>query len=280
MDLDLDDSWLLYGIGALLGLISILYFGLELVFDLSPTFKSSVLLFSSAVFLISAELTESNLLRNSLNLFSGVTYLSFLIYIILRFSPSETIIFGLMAVSSAIFTVMGYYRNRKGFELGYENSKRLVGVLGACIALMLVFDITGAQPKYKLELKEQVSVNNSEIVLGKLSVENRFQLSRNIELPEYDGCIAYNETMRDGLWIRFDEDEIVGGGETENFKLKDQIRVRNIGERPSGETIRDNEVIKGTYTVKTGECPERPENKTVYLTISEGSTDVYSGLED
>lgn len=280
MDLDFDDSWLLYGTGALLGVVSILYFGLELIFDLSPSVKSAVLLFSSAAFLLSSELTDSNLLRNSVNIFSGVTYLSFLIYIILRFRPSEASVFALLAVSSVIFTGLGYLRSGKGFELGYESSKKLLGALGVFLALMLVFDVTGAQPEYELELKKEASLNNSEIVLGELRVENTFPLSRNVELPSYDGCIAYNQTMRDGIWFHFDEDEMIGGGETENFQLKDEIRVRNIGERPSGETIRDNEVIKGNYTVKTGECPERPENKTVYLTSSEESTDVYAGLED
>jgi hypothetical protein len=263
MDLDFDGSWFLYGTGALLGVISILYFGLELIFDLSPTVKSAVLICSSAAFLLSGELTDSKLLRNSVNLFSGVTYLSFLIYVILRFNPSETSIFGLLAISSVIFTVMGYLRSRKGFEL----------------ALILVFDVTGAQPEYEVELKEEVSVNNSEIVLGELKVVNRFPLSRNIELPDYDGCLAYNQTMRDGIWISFNEEKMIAGGETENYKLKDQIKVRNIGERPPAETIRHNEITKENYTVKTGECPEKPKNMTVYITKSGESTEVYGGIQ-
>jgi hypothetical protein len=279
MDLDFDESWFLYGTGALLGVISILYFGLELIFDLSPTVKSAVLICSSAAFLLSGELTDSKLLRNSVNLFSGVTYLSFLIYVILRFNPSETSIFGLLAISSVIFTVMGYLRSRKGFELGYENSKKLLTGLGVFLALIIIFDVTGAQPEYKFELKEEVSVNNSKIVLGDFVVENRFPLSRNIELPDYDGCLAYNQTMRDGIWIHFDEEKMIAGGETENYKLKEQVKVRNIGERPLGETIRDNEIITGNYTVKTGKCPERPENMTVYITNSGESTEVYGGIQ-
>lgn len=279
MDLDFDDSWFLYGTGALLGVISILYFGLELIFDLSPTVKSAVLISSSAAFLISGELTGSKLLRNSVNLLSGVAYLSFLIYVISRFGPSESSIFGLLAISSVIFTVMGYLRSRKGVELGYESSKKLLAGLGVFLALVLVFDVTGAQPDYELELKEEVSVNNSEIVLGELTVENGFPLSRNIELPDYDGCVAYNQTMRDGIWIHFDDEKMISGGKTQKYELKDQVKVRNIGERPLGETIRDNEIITGNYTVKTGECPERPENMTVYVTNSEESTDIYGGIQ-
>ncbi len=279
MDLDFDDSWFLYGTGALLGVISILYFGLGLIFDLSPTVKSAVLICSSAAFLLSGELTDSKLLRNSVNLFSGVTYLSFLIYVILRFKPSESSIFGLLAISSVIFTAIGYLRSQKGFELGDGNSKKLLTGLGVFLALILVFDVTGAQPEHELELKEEVSVNNSEVVLGDLTVANRFPLSRNIELPEYDGCLAYNQTMRDGIWIDFDEEKMIDGGETENYKLKDQVKVRNIGERPLGETIRDNEIITGNYTVKTGKCPERPENMTVYITNSGESREVYGGIQ-
>lgn len=277
MDLDFDDSWFLYGTGALLGVISILYFGLELIFNLSPTVKSAVLISSSAAFLLSGELTDSKLLRNSVNLFSGVTYLSFLIYMVLRFKPSKTSIFGLLAISSVIFTMMGYLRSRKGFEVGYENSKKLLTGIGVFLALILVFDVTGTQPEYQLELKEEVSVNNSKIVLGELKVDNSFPLSRNIELPDYDGCLAYNQTMRDGIWIHFDQEKMIDGGETENYKLKDQVKVRNMGERPLGETVRENEIITGNYTVKTGECPERPENMTVYVNNSGESEKVYAG---
>ncbi len=269
MDFDFDDSWFLYGTGALLGVVSILYFGLELIFDLSPTVKSVVLVSFSAGFLISGGLTDSRLLRNLAYLFSGVTYLSFLIYVILRFMPSEASIFGLLAASSIIFTVLGYLRGRKRFEPGSESSRKLLAALGIFLALILVYDVTGAQPDYKLELKKEITVNESEIVLGELTVENSFPLSRNIELPDYDGCIAYNQSMRDGIYIRLGDEKMIAGGESKHYKLEDQIKLRSRGEKKLGDTIRDREIITGNYTIKTGECPERPENKTIYINSGE-----------
>ena len=132
-----------------------------------------------------------------------------------------------------------------------------------------MYDVTGAQPDYKLELKKEITVNESEIVLGELTVENSFPLSRNIELPDYDGCIAYNQSMRDGIYIRLGDEKMIAGGESKHYKLEDQIKLRSRGEKKLGDTIRDREIITGNYTIKTGECPERPENKTIYINSGE-----------
>jgi hypothetical protein len=223
LDLGLEDSWIFYIIGAFLGVTSIVYFGLELIFNLSPTVKSIILIASSAIFLVSGDLIESGLLKKTFYSFSGFAYLSFLIYIIVRFNPSNTETFLALAASSTIFTGLGYIKNKGVYDLDSSKSKKIIGTIGLLMIALLLFDVNGSQPEYKVDFKDKVDVNEAEIQVGTLEVQNSFPVSRNIELPNFDGCIAYNQTMTDGIYLHPDSEGLIKGSHTRRYNLTDEV---------------------------------------------------------
>lgn len=280
MDFSFDESKFLFGVGALLGVISIFYFGLELIFDLSPTIKSAILVVFSALFFVLGDFVDSDLLGISTYVFSGFTYLSFLIYVSVRFSLSQTQTLALLAGSSALFLGLGYVRNEELYSLDSQTSKKASAALLGILLILVAVDVAGSQPEYRLELKDEASVSNGETYIGVLEVENSFPLSRNIDLPSYDGCAAYNETAKDGLYISPDSEGIINGSATETYNLTEDIRVRELNEPPAGDTRREREVIGGDYNIKTGECPDRPDsNKTIYVTREDSSPPVVQKID-
>jgi hypothetical protein len=277
MNFSFDESKFLFGVGALLGVISIFYFGLELIFDLSPTIKSFILVVFSALFFVLGDFVESDLLGISTYVFSGFTYLSFLIYVSVRFSLSQTQTLALLAGSSALFLGLGYVRNEELYSLDSQTSKKASAALFGVLLILVAVDVAGSQPEYRLDLKEDVTVSGQEISVGVLEVENSFPLSRNVDLPSYGGCVAYNETVKDGLFISPEGDGLIKGGATETYNLTDDVRIRELNEPPAGDTIRQREAIEGDYQIRTGECPDRPDNKTIYVSSEDGSSSVFGG---
>lgn len=279
MDFHVDESKILYGLGAFLGVASIIYFGHELILGLSPTVKSLILVSASAIFLVSGDIIENKLLMNSVYIFSGFAYLIFLTYVFARFDLSQIQTFGLLAGSSAAFIGLGYLRTEEIFSLKSGQSKKIITGLTVLALIFIAFDVTGTQPEYQLDLKEEINVSEGEeFSVGTLRVENSFLLSRNIELPNYDGCIAYNETTSDNVYIHPDGEGIISGGETQKFNLTDQIHFEGPPYERHGEVIeREREDTTAKYTVKNQECPDKIDNQTIYITTGEDSSSVYGG---
>jgi len=276
MDVDLDESWILYGLGAFLGAISILYFGFSLILDLSPAVKSFMLLSFSVVFLFSGELTDRSLLRYSVYSFSTVSYLGFILYTLLRFDLTEAQTLGLLAVSSAAFTGLGYLKN-KDYSIDRARSKQLAAGTGAVLAATLLIDVSGPQPEYRLELQEEINFTGGETEFGTLTVENRFVLPRNTDIPSYDGCMAYNQTAVDHIYITPGEDNLIPGDTVENYSLTEEIDLREMLERHRINP-EASKSMEGTYRLERGECPESPERKTVYIATDDEETS-YAGIE-
>src|SRR6056297_3307436 len=108
MDFDFKISNLLYIIGILLGIIAVVYFGREIIADLSPTIKSIVLLMAFPVFLASGDLIQKRILDKFFYIISVLSYLVFLWYISDTFSLGSNIIFLSLVISSLLFIVIGY----------------------------------------------------------------------------------------------------------------------------------------------------------------------------
>lgn len=258
MDLEIDEAKMLYGLGALLGVASIIYFGQELILDLSPTIKSFILLSSTGIFLAAGEYTRQGTIKSALYLFSAFSYLSFLGYIFLRFSFNSGETFLILAASSVVFLALGYLRSER-YGLDRDQARKIIGVLGAAIALTIVFDALGPQPEYSLELREEVEViEGEEFQVGTLEARNDFLLSRNLELPRFNGCVVTPEERR-GLYINPDGDGLIQGRTTETYDLTERVN-----QRPDTNTT-----IDGNYTVRREECPSDPKEHTIYITEGE-----------
>jgi hypothetical protein len=264
MDFKIDEAKLLYGLGAFLGIVSIIYFGHELILDLSPTVKSFILLSSTVMFLGAAEYVKHGILKSSFYIFSAFSYLSFLVYIFARFSFSSEQIFLILAASSAVFIGLGYLRSEKGYEVNREQAKKVLGGVMVLVAIAVVFDVLGSQPEYSLELHETVEVvEGEEFDIGVLEIQNDFLLSRNVDSPTFRGCLFIKEG-HDGrnIYVNPDEPGLVKGSTTERIPLTEDAHY----ERSEDQNV----TISGNYTVVNEECPSEPEERTIY--IHEGET--------
>lgn len=259
MDFKIDEAKLLYGLGAFLGIVAIVYFGHELILDLSPTIKSFILLSSTVMFLGAAEYVKQGILKSSFYIFSAFSYLSFLVYIFARFSFGSEQIFLLLAASSAVFIGLGYLRSEKGYEVTQDQARKVLGAVMILVALAVVFDVMGAQPEYNLELQETVEVvEGEEFEIGVLEIQNDFPLSRNVDTPTFRGCI-FIEEGHDGrnIYVNPEDSGLVGGSTTEIVPLTEDAHY----ERHEDQNVS----ISGNYTVVNEKCPSEPEERTIYI---------------
>lgn len=261
MILDFDESKLLYGLGAFLGVISIVYFGHEIILDLSPTIKAFMLLSSTALFLLAADYLSNSVLRSSFYVFSGFSYLSFLVYIFARFSFTTEQTFLILASSSSLFIGLGYLKSEKGYELSGIQVTKAAGAVLALVALLIVFDVMGAQPQYELQLEDSVQVvEGEEARFGQLVVRNDFLFSRNLDVPSFGGCAVTPSGEERGIYVSPEDPGLIEGDTTLRFNLTDSLRTR-----PDS-----NGTVSGNYTVNRGECPEEPARGNVYIEESDG----------
>ncbi len=259
MDFKIDEAKLLYGLGAFLGIIAIIYFGHELILDLSPTVKSFILLSSTVMFLGAAEYVKHSILKSSFYIFSAFSYLSFLVYIFARFQFSSEQIFLILAASSAVFIGLGYLRSEKGYEVTQDQARKVLGAVMILVALAIVFDVTGSQPEYRLELHENIEVvEGEEFEIGVLEIQNKFHLSRNVDTPTFRGCL-FIEEGHDGrnIYVNPDNRGLVSGSTTDTIPLTESAHY----ERREDQNI----TISGNYTVVNEECPSEPEERTIYI---------------
>jgi hypothetical protein len=252
----IDESRMLYGLGAFLGVIAILYFGQELILDLSPAVKSFILFSATAAFISGAEYSDQPTLRSVLYLFSAFSYLSFLAYIFLMFGFSSVQIFMILASSSMAFMLLGYVRSEELYYLTDRKAEKFIAAVVALIAIAVVFDVAGAQPEYSLELKDSVEVvENQQVVFGELEVRNDFALSRNIDVPTYGGCLSASDNRVRGVYVSPEATDMIEGDSTLSFNLTDSFRSR-----PD-----ENTGLSGSYIVQRGECPDNPETGIIYI---------------
>ncbi|MFB6209363.1 MAG: hypothetical protein ABEJ56_04490 [Candidatus Nanohaloarchaea archaeon] len=257
MNFEVDEPRLLYGLGALLGIFSIIYFGQQLIFELSPTIKSFILLVSSLMFLAAAEYSEHETLVSSLYFFTSFSYLSFLVYIFTRFNFSRETVFVSLAASSALFISLGYLKSERNLEIDPEKSRTLVMTLLLVIVVAVLFDVTGSQPEHSIELKESVKVDKpGSINVGSITVRNDFVFSRNLDIPEYSGCIYRSAENRRGLYFSAESRNLIKGDKEVKYNLTEEVGWH------------ENDSLAGNYTVYNSECPENPEQNSIYVSRS------------
>ncbi|MFB6159322.1 MAG: hypothetical protein ABEJ95_06750 [Candidatus Nanohalobium sp.] len=266
MDLEIDESRIFYSLGSFLGVLALIYFGHELIFDLSPTVKTFMLLSGTGLFLSAADVFENGLMKTSLYVLSAFSYLVFLVYMFARFDFTSSQIFAVLTVSSAVFMALGYVRSEKGFRLETGNAKKVIAGLTVLLFAVVLFDVTGAQPEYSLSLREEVKVvEGREFSVGVLEVSNSFPLSRSLEPPSYEGCISKKGNDSRPIYISPSSNGLIAGGETERFNLTDEVYPRRD----------ENVSYSGIYGVENSRCPDKPDRYMIYLSESVDSEVVH-----
>lgn len=268
MTYDIDSSHILYGLGAVLGVYTVLYFGLEVILSLSPATKSFMLVAGSAAFFLGAGYLETEKVSNILYGFSGFSYLVFTGYTLLRFDFSSEMTFLFLGGSSALFIYLGYRVSDGG--LGFERSdyRKAVTGLVAVAALLLVFDVLGAQPQHNLDLKETVELESGENVVGTYTISNSFLLPRDADPKRYSTCV-YAEGEREmrsfsGVEWQESSPNMLYSGDSVAGNLT--ARVPNVEPRhEEGQQVN----ISGTFKVEQRDsCPETVDGKKVVVAES------------
>lgn len=263
MDFKVDNAYILYGAGVFLGIISVLYFGLEIILSFSPVTKSLLLLSGSVIFFSSALYISNKVLDKTLYLLSATSYVVFLGYTLAKFSFGSELTFLALAASSALFIGLGYLVSEEKLDLEKEKIKRFLGVVGILVAGLIVFDVVGAEVQQDLLLEEKVTVSEREDAqIGVLKVQNDFVLHREFELKDYDACL-YRSGEKENAYVRYENnrDDLIAGMSSREVPLK-------LSGIPIGHET--NKTFEGEYSVEKREsCPESLETNTIVV-VEEG----------
>ncbi len=264
MDWKPDNSYIMYGAGVLMSVVTLLYFGSSFIFRLSPVTKSILLAVLTGLLFLASVSVSRKLIDTVFYILSAVSYLVFLGYTLLKFQPGQGVVLLSLAVSSVLFIAAGYLVSERGIEVSSGRARKLASGLGLIAILVLAFDVTGAQPEYRLDLDESVEVSmDSKTKVGELEVVNRFPLQRDIDLPRYDGCLYTPEKRPLYVSVERPPEDVAAGNSVSRLA----IEVREI-RRMEGETS-----VNGSYRVEQAEdCPDASDERKMVL-VKEESRD-------
>lgn len=269
MDFKFDSSYILYALGAILGISTFVYFAQELILNLSPTTKSILLFLSFGLFFALGNYSETSVLDVSYYVLSAASYIVFLVFTLGKFdfTPNQTFI--ALGASSLLFIGLGYFVKEKEFDIGKKTMKKVLGAILVLAAVFLVFDVLGAQPEYSISTDETVDLDMDGTSVGSLQVSNGFMFSRDIDLPDYQACVLAPgmDLESDTVYTRFE------GSDYRNMVYGRSSRQYDLVVSPSG-FLRENNLseMSGFSVEVADECPESSEERKIVLYRSDVST--------
>lgn len=254
MDTDFNSSNAFYALGTLFALFSVLYFGIEVILEISPAVKSAILLLASATVFSASGLTSSSWRKIPLYFLASFSYLIFVAYSLLRFDPGPASSMLILLGSTAVFMSAGYLVREKQIVF---SGKRAKYVVAAGVFLMLglfLFDVTGPQPEVQLQLRDSVDMTHGEeTALGTVRVTNSFILPRGFEAPDYRACAAGDQRV--SVYTEREGDTVSGKG-----TLEMELKARFYGPVSENETEKSG----AFQVVRTEECIEKEGQISVY----------------
>jgi len=257
MDFNIDTSYILYSTGAVFGIISLFYFGFDLILGLSPLTKSLLLLSGSVVFFSIGNHTDGKISGSMSYIFSVVSYIVLASYFISSFQLGSNTIFLALALSSGLFIGLGHIVS-KGLKLDRNRVKYIL--LGAFVfgLALTITDLAAPEPTYNLDLKETYSQDEGSI--GNLTVENTFYLPRTIERRNYNACVYTPDKIRAGIsQNNYGSDLIYKEARETGLELEIELR------RQHGEGENSNQTIENYPVELAQECPESSETEKIVL---------------
>ena len=273
MALDFDSSNVLYFFGALLGVVTLIYFSQQFVFQLSPTVRILLLGVLSAAFFLSGNYLHSEDLGKFLYILSAGSYIVAVGYGISRFDASQNMVLIILFVSSVLLMSLGHLVNAKK---SFMNKKflKIALIISLTVFLGLVaLDVFGGGVERRLELSETVNFTEEGLSenLGYIEFSNNFLFSREYRVPSLNGCIFYPGELEDGSNVNIMPREFTGrsgilrGGESKETVL--DARYRQIGV--------ENGVDIGSIPVEFAEsCPESYGSKKLFVYFSEEESSI------
>lgn len=272
---NIDGTTILYGIGAVLGIAAVLYFGQEVLLSLSPTIKSGLLFLAFSVFLIAGIHLGKNTINTALVVLSVGTYIVFLGYTIFRFRPSTNTIFLALAASSALFIGIAYAVNERELTLTQDQVKYIIGGGLILAALLITGDVLGPQASTTTEFADTVNLSSAtdgRITIGTVQSDNPFIFSRTVDYPRYRAClVTSNATKRLESHANIDSRQktLLSGWETATYNITARFPVAaSAPDQPSHPdlpSISANE-LETVPVIQAEECPDTRDEPALIVT--------------
>lgn len=241
--------------GIFLGVVSVVYFGREAIFNLTPVTKSVLLVLASAFFLGGSKLVDDKGSVVALYLFSSVSYLTFLFYYILRMKPATGTVFILLSASGAIFTVIG--KKIGEYEINTRKAKKVGAALLLASFLLVSADLNAPDTEYRTEFKDTVQIEEQTARIGNVTVQNNYFLPQVYRIENIETCSANAVEIRVEPEEPEEDSGIIGGKSEKTIGFK-------ISRYPRTEIT---EGMQSSFrVVESDNCPDNPDNRTIYIT--------------
>ncbi|KOX95066.1 hypothetical protein AMS69_04195 [Haloarcula rubripromontorii] len=273
----IDSGKLLYALGVLFAAAALLYFVRDVVFDLSITVKAALLLLAFIALFVAGVALERDVLDVVAFALSGVTYVVFVGYVVVRYSPGETGTFLLLAMSAGLFVGLGY-----ALRAGIPTPSRRTAAAALGGLLIVSAGLVGADAlsggvTYDVQTNESVTVSIPETEhtpnrypyvegeIGAVTVSNPSPFLRALDLPSLSGCLVGptehpDETVFINTDIQWDEDTI-GASTTKSYAVRAEL------------PIDPNRTESKTYAIEQGlDCSTERSEPTLVVQVGESDT--------
>lgn len=252
MNKGLASSTAFYILGMVFGLFTILYFGMEVIIEISPAVKSVILFLSSITFFSATGLATSKWRNIPLYFLASVSYLIFVGYTLVRFNFGSATTFLILAGSSTAFLAAGFMVNEKQVNIPEKKARYLVAAGVIMIIGLFLLDLSGPQAQADTTFRNSLNMSNGEEkAIGTVQINNDFILPRATELPDYRACTE--DPLRANVYVEKEGDTVSG-----KSKVEMELKARLYGPQTENMTSK-------TFTVKqTEDCVEKEGQISVY----------------
>lgn len=277
MRLAIDSGKLLYALGVLFAAAALLYFVRDVVFNLSITVKAALLLLGFIALFVAGVALERDVLDVVAFALSGVTYVVFVGYVVVRYSPGETGTFLLLAASAGLFVGLGY-----ALRAGIPTPSRRTATVALGGLLIVSGGLVGADAlsggvTYDVQTNESVTVSVPETrqggggyppvnrQIGTVTASNPSPFLRALNPPTVSSClVGPAENPREDVWVDVDRDwdeDTLAGSTTKSYAVTGEFRL---------DTNRTGQV---TFAIERGsDCNVVRSEPTLVIRIDEGDS--------
>lgn len=222
-------TYLMLVLGSLLGLLSVVFFGLNRVIDFSPEIKS-ILLFSTSfiLFLLSMRIPDPDL-KKSIFVLAPTTYLVGLYHVINVLELGNLFNFLIIVFSSILFITISYI-NLKIRDLLDENYISYLVIVGVILTgLTAAYDLGSPDVQYSITFSNNTQLEEDDSQkIGFVVARNSYDFKKEFRPPEVRACI-YPRGERVRVDVKHQKTGFIDG----NSLVQSSMFVR----QPSNQTM-------------------------------------------
>lgn len=272
MRLAIDSGKLLYALGVLFAAAALLYFVRDVVFDLSVTVTAALLFIAFVAFFLAGITLQRDVLDVVAFTLSGVSYVVFVGYVVVRYDPGDTGIFLLLALSAGLFVALGYGLREDILTVSRRRALTVAGGLLLVSGVLVGADALGGGVTYDIDTEASVTVEPvttdephdhvaRTVRIGTVTATNEFVFIRTMRLPSMRGCLVGTVGFpRNEAFVEYEHGvsrpDTIAGGTSRAFPVQARVPVDA------------NETDTVTYAVERGEdCDVQRDRPTLVVTV-------------